>query len=197
MKNNSSTQKFLYTVLAFLTFIVGYLYFKISYDITEEFPFSQEILLIVLGSIVTMIITAALLNRQTEVELQKEQRLKLFELKSQFYIDLLNFIEDVITSHKLDDQKKIKLNLLTHKLSIIASSAVLVEYENFLDILNKVSIDVKITKEEAKEVSFAFSKLCSRIRIDLMNGTSDTKNEEFKSIERQILKNIRKMGGKI
>ncbi len=195
MKNNSTAQKIIYTVLVFLTFVTGYLYFKTSYDISEQFPFTQEIVLIVLGSIVTMIITAALLNRQTEVELQKEQRLRLFELKSQFYIDLLNFVEEILTSHTLGKKERIKLNLLTHKLSIIASPAVLVQYEKFLDVLNKVSEDINITESEEEEITLEFSKLCSRIRIDLLNGSTDTGSEEFERIESQIMKNARKSEG--
>ncbi len=195
MKNTSTAQKIIYTILVFLTFIVGFLYFKISYDVSGAFPFTQEIILIILGSIVTMIITAALLNRQTEVELQKEQRLRLFELKSQFYIDLLNFVEEILTSHTLGKKERIKLNLLTHKLSIIASPAVLVQYEKFLDMLNRVSEDVNITENEEEEISIEFSKLCSRIRMDLLNGSADTDSKEFERIESQIMKNARKSEG--
>jgi hypothetical protein len=43
--------KIVYTVLVLLTFVVGFLYFKASYDISGSFPFTQEIILIILGSI--------------------------------------------------------------------------------------------------------------------------------------------------
>jgi hypothetical protein len=195
MNKIGTMHKIIYTVLVLLTFIVGFLYFKASYDISGSFPFTQEIILIILGSIVTMIITAALLNRQTEVELQKEQRLRLFELKSQFYIDLLNFVEDILSSHTLGKKERIRLNLLTHKLSIIASPEVLEQYEKFLDVLNKVSADVNITESEGEEISLEFSKLCSRIRMDMLNGNADIDNDEFVRIESQIMKNAKKSEG--
>ncbi len=194
MKFTGGTAKVFYSVLVFLTFVFGYLYFKVSYEVTSDFPFNQEIILIILGTIVTMIITAALLNRQTEVELQKEQRLRLFELKSQFYIDLLNFVEEIFTSHKLDDKERIKLNLLTHKLSIIASPEVLSQYEKFLDVLNKVSEDINLTELEEEEVSLEFSRLCAKIRLDLLNG-GERNLKKIENIESQILRNAKKSEG--
>jgi hypothetical protein len=195
MRLSSTAAKIFYSILVFLTFLFGYLYFKVSYDITSDYPFTQEIILIILGTIVTMIITAALLNRQTEVELQKEQRLRLFELKSQFYIDLLNFVEEVFTSHKIGDKERIKLNLLTHKLSIIASPDVLYQYEKFLDVLNKVSDDINLTEAEEEEVSLEFSKLCAKIRVDLLNGGKQANEDEFRTLEKQILLNAKKSEG--
>ncbi len=194
MKFPGATAKVFYSVLVFLTFVFGYLYFKVSYEVTSDFPFNQEIILIILGTIVTMIITAALLNRQTEVELQKEQRLRLFELKSQFYIDLLNFVEEIFTSHKLDNKERIKLNLLTHKLSIIASPEVLSQYEKFLDVLNKVSEDINLTEFEEEEISLEFSRLCAKIRLDLLNG-GEGNMKKIENIESQILRNVKKSEG--
>ncbi|HHJ49824.1 MAG TPA: hypothetical protein ENJ88_02850, partial [Phaeodactylibacter sp.] len=73
-------QRYLYLFLTLLTFVAGYVFLRLAYGVTDEFPFTQEIVLIVLGTIATIIITAALLNRQTELELRKEQQVKTFEL---------------------------------------------------------------------------------------------------------------------
>ncbi|WP_297439858.1 hypothetical protein [Sulfurimonas sp.] len=70
------TKKILYLLLTFLTLIAGYTYLRYAYKVTDSTPFTQEIVLIILGTIATVFITALLLNKQTEVEIEKEQSIK-------------------------------------------------------------------------------------------------------------------------
>lgn len=46
-----------------LTMVIGYSSFRYYYKISDEFPFSQELLLVFLGAIATVPITALLLNK--------------------------------------------------------------------------------------------------------------------------------------
>ncbi|MCK6102917.1 hypothetical protein [Brevundimonas sp. EYE_349] len=46
--------------------------FRSMYLAEDILPFAQEMTLIFLGAVVTIILTAALLNRQTDLELRKE-----------------------------------------------------------------------------------------------------------------------------
>ncbi|WP_285294806.1 hypothetical protein [Aureimonas altamirensis] len=48
--------------------------FRSMYLAEDILPFAQEMTLIFLGAVVTIILTAALLNRQTDLELRKEGR---------------------------------------------------------------------------------------------------------------------------
>ncbi len=77
-----------YLLISIATFIFGYIFLKTAYFSSQESPFTKEIVLIVLGTIVTIAITSALLNKQSEVELEKEQRVKIFDSKSDLYFDL-------------------------------------------------------------------------------------------------------------
>ena len=45
----------------------------------------QETILVFLGAVATIFLTAMLLNRQTEVELSKEARVHLFDQKNSIY----------------------------------------------------------------------------------------------------------------
>ena len=67
--------------LTAVTFIGGYAFLRLAYNATDRMPFTQEIILIVLGTVATVLITALLLNKQTAVEVQKEQNIKFLELK--------------------------------------------------------------------------------------------------------------------
>jgi len=177
-----------YLIVAIITFIIGYLYLRTAYHASTD-GYEQEVVLIVLGTIATMAVTASLINKQSEVELQKEQRVKIFDLKSDLYLDLINFIEKIITKGTIDDQDMVSLEFLTHKISIIASPEVLKEYSHLIETIKKVSLDHKITPLESDELSLQLAKLCGKIRYDLI--LKDTKAKE--EIESLIENNIHKL----
>ena len=182
MKNSGK-----YLLIALSTFIFGYIFLRFAYYESAKIPFVQEIVLIVLGTIATIAITAALISKQSEVELEKEQRVKIFDLKSQLYIELINHIESMINKGKLDKKDSLHLEFLTHKISIVANEEVLKEYSGFIDTLNKVSDDNVISAFESDEISLKLSGLCGKIRYDLIQRESGKPN-----VEKLLIKNIKK-----
>ena len=182
-------KRYSYLLLTFLTFVSGYVFLRLAYGVTDAFPFTQEIILIVLGTIATIVITAALLNRQTELELRKEQQVMTFELKSQFYVELINFIEGLVAEGKITEKDRLRMKFLTHKISIIASYEVLKEYEKFLEAFYSIVRDSAISSLESRELSEHLSRLCSQIRWDLLGDTDLTEAEEEK-VSRQIWENV-------
>ena len=132
-------------------------------------PFVNEVILIVLGTIVTIAITSALLSKQSEIELEKEQRIKIFDIKSSLYFELINFIEKSILKEEITDKDLIHIEFITHKISVIASISVLNEYLDFVKIVKKVARDNSLSKLESKELSIQLNKLCTKIRYDLIN----------------------------
>ncbi len=184
-------QRFLYFFLTFLTFVAGYAFLRLAYDFSDEFPFTQEIILVVLGTIATIVITAALLNRQTELELRKEQQVKTFELKAQFYVELIDFIEELVSKRQIAEADLVRMKFLTHKISVIASYDVLKEYENFLETFYGIARDMTIAKLESRSLSEHLSRLCSEIRMDLLGYDEMLSEAEEKKIAEQILENVR------
>lgn len=163
-----------YLLISVITFITGYLFLKTAFFSSQENPFANEIVLIVLGTIATIAITSALLNKQSEVEIEKEQRVKIFDIKSSLYFELINFIEDIILKSKINEKDLIHLEFLTHKISVIANNEVLKEYATFVKIVKKVSKDTNVTKLESKELSVQLNKLCAKIRYDLILKEKNT-----------------------
>jgi len=58
-----------------------------------------------LGTIITIMITAILLNKQTEVELKKEENIKFIELKTDIYIQLIDHLEQIFLDGDLDKKE--------------------------------------------------------------------------------------------
>ena len=77
-------------LMSAIVFVGGYFFLRLAYKMSDEMPFTQEIILIVLGTLATILITAMLLNKQTAVELDKEQSVKFIELKTETYQNLIN-----------------------------------------------------------------------------------------------------------
>ncbi len=181
----SQTSK--YIALTLLTFIIGFVFLHTAYYEHIKNPYAQEIVLIVLGTIATILITAALLNKQSELELDKEHHIKIFELKSSIYLNLIDFLEQIVTKGKVSKEEIIYLEFLTHKISIVASEEVLREYSHFLDIINKAVDDQLISESDSDEISISLAKLTVKIRKDLLQN-----NDQTTDLEKLIVRNVNK-----
>jgi hypothetical protein len=177
-------------LLSAIVFVGGYFFLRLAYHMADKMPFTQEILLIVLGTIATILITAMLLNKQTSVELEKEQSVKFIELKTQTYQDLIDTIESMMLLEDITQTELTKLRFHTHKLAIFASPAVLHEYRNFLNVFDeKVAKDRHISMEDADMVSKALAKLTVYIRADLVGELDAKSTQSAQQIRAQIMAN--------
>ena len=177
-------------VLSGIVFVGGYLFLRLAYHMSDKMPFTQEILLIVLGTIATILITAMLLNKQTSVELEKEQSVKFIELKTDIYQNLINNIEEILLLDEINKKELMKLRFHTHRLAIVASPEVLQEYRDFLDVLNETIIkDKEINTHDIELVYEALAKLTIFIRSDLIGELDMQSNYSKKDINKQIMEN--------
>ncbi len=179
-------KNFLYLSLSFLTLISGYFYLRYAYKVTDSTPFTQEIVLIILGTVATIFITALLLNKQTSVEIEKEQSIKFLELKTQTYQRLFDLLEDMTIVEKFTDEKLINLQFMTHRLAIISSPQVLNEYQLFLDKIKNIANDKSFINDTVS-LHEAIGKLSIKIREDIVNEKNN--NFSSKKIEDIIIYN--------
>jgi len=182
------TKQFFYLLLTLFTLVAGYAYLRYAYKVTDSTPFTQEIVLILLGTIATVFITALLLNKQTAVEIEKEQNIKFLDLKTQTYERLLNLMEDMSVANQLSDANITKLQFITHRLAIFASPAVLKEYNNFLKVVSEISKDGTFEKDE-ETLAEALGKLTIQIRFDLLNENPSLTPYSAEQIKTMIKKN--------
>jgi len=182
------TKQLLYLLLTFLTLIAGYAYLRFAYKVTDSTPFTQEIVLILLGTIATVFITALLLNKQTAIEIEKEQNIRFLDLKTQTYEKLLDLMEEMSVESRLTEKDITKLQFITHRLAIFASPVVLHEYNNFLNIVSELSKDGTLN-EDQKMLSEALGKLTIQIRFDLLNENPSQTSYSIEQIKSMIKKN--------
>ncbi len=177
-------------ILNGILFIGGYFFLRLAYKLSDSTPFTQEIILIVLGTLVTILITALLLNKQTSVELEKEQSIKFIDLKTNTYQELINTIEEIVIEKNLTDKQLTQLKFHSHRLAIFASPDVLKEYHNFLDVFHsKVTSDRVVSMDDADSLSKALAKLTIYIRADLIGELDMKSTLSTYEISQQIIKN--------
>lgn len=190
MKSLFSNHVFL-LLLNLLVFVGGYFFIRIAYDFSDSMPFAQEIVLIVLGTLATILITAMLLNKQTAVELEKEQSVKFIELKTETYQRLIDIIEEIVGDQNLTHENLNRLRFNSHRLAIFASPAVLEEYEHFLTIFNQETEDKHVSLQDAEKISEALARLTVYIRSDLLGELDSESEHTSQEIKAQIMENAK------
>jgi len=179
--------------LGIILTISTYAFLRYSYKLSDGFPFSQEIIAAIMGAIITILITAALLNKQTEVELLKEENLKFLELKSGIYTQLLDYIEDIILSETISYKDLIRLRILNQKISFVASRQVLEAFGKFIDFFGKIVEDRRLVDAEVDQLLRLVGDLSIQIRYDLMQGHREESETERQREANQIRRNVRKL----
>jgi hypothetical protein len=182
------TKKLFYLFLAFMTFIVGYAFLRYAYKVTDAFPFTQEIVLIILGTVATIFITALMLNQQTAVEVDKEQNIMFLDLKTKSYERLLDLLEEMSSVEHFGREALTRLEFTTHRLAIVASADVLNEYNNFLKTIAKISGDGSFLND-GSILSEALSDLTVQIREDLLNESRRPTHYTQEQIKKLISSN--------
>jgi len=176
-------------VLSSILVVGGYWFLRYAYQVADAAPFSQEIVLVILGTIITILITAILLNKQTEVELKKEENIKFIELKTDIYLQLFDHIEQIILDGNANQKDKIKLRVLSHKLAIVSSPEVLTQFEEFLENFAKVTKDDLVGSADTNILMDELAELSVYIREDLIGDLDHRKGINQKELAKQIMEN--------
>ena len=177
-------------LLSAVVFVGGYFFLRLAYHMSDKMPFTQEIILVVLGTLATILITAMLLNKQTSVELEKEQSVKFIELKTETYQNLIDTIEEIVLHQDVTAEDLVKLRFHTHRLAIFASPAVLEEYEHFLEVFNeRIAQDKHVSGKDEDALSQALARLTVYIRADLVGELDEESGRSAKEIRDQIMAN--------
>ncbi len=162
------TNRTLTMVLLLVTIVVSYLGFRFFYDVSDSFPFSQELILVFIGAVATVLITALLLNQQTELELRKEGQVLLLDQKGNTYTALIEHIGEIVEKGKMTAQQLAELRVLNHKLAMIGGAGVIRQFNQVLDQLDAAVRDQKIAEAEKDRIMREVAVLTYHMRRDLL-----------------------------
>ncbi len=149
--------------------VLGYALYHQLYVGASSFPFVQETILVFLGAVATIFLTAMLLNRQTELELSKEARVHLFDQKNSVYMSAIEKVAEIAEQRDPDPALIDELRVIGHKLAVIASPEVIKSFQSVLDKLMRGLRDGNLTNADAEEVMHAVAELTIGMRCDMLD----------------------------
>lgn len=168
-------------ILALSSFVV----FRVFINQTIS-SYAIEITAAFVGTLLTIIITAILLNHQTNNELRKEKNVKIYETKVDAYTALMEKIEEILLKDEVDEKAPIQLQIIFQKLAFVAGINVLEQLKKFAEVFADASKDGRITKDERQRILSAFGALSVEIRDDLGDHHESNQEEIRKIIEENI-----------
>ncbi len=166
-------------VLLLAVIIAGYLGFRYFYGISADYPFSQELLLVFIGAVATVLITALLLNQQTELELKKEGQVLLLDQKSAIYSSLIEHIGGIVEKGAMSEAQLAELRVLNHKLAMIGGADVITQFREVLAQLDQAVRDQVIAPREQGQIMAAVAVLTWHMRHDLLGRINDAQSERI------------------
>ncbi len=175
-------------VLILLTSGVGYLAFRYFYGVAGDYPFTQEILLVFIGAVATVLITALLLNQQTDLELRKEGQVLLLDHKGNSYSALIEHIGEIIEKERMDEEALAELRVLNHKLTMFASAEVIRHFRDVLEHLDRATKDGRIADQERVNIMDSVAVLTYHMRRDLLGRIE---GEDARAVLADILANAK------
>ncbi len=157
-----------YLAVATVLAIGGYAVFRTMYFAGEPAPFAQEMVLVFLGAVATIYLTAVLLNRQTELELRKEGRVIVIQQKTEIYMACIEKVAELVETSNHDPRLIDQLRVLTHKLAIVGSGPTVEQFCSVLDRLLEGLSDGAISEADGESVMHALADLTAAMRADIL-----------------------------
>ena len=161
-----------YLVVAAVCGIGIYFMFRTMYMAEEPLPFAQEMTLVFLGGVVTIALTAALLNRQTELELRKEGRVIILQQQCAIYMACIEKVAKIVENIRHDAVLIDDLRVLNHQLAVVASEEVVVRFEAVLDALLSGFADGALSGADGEKVMQSVADLTMAMRSDVLQNTA-------------------------
>ncbi len=146
----------------------AYLAFREMFVESEPVPFAREVVLVFLGAVATIYLTAVLLNRQTELELRKEGQVIILQKKNDIYMACIEKVAQIVETALHNDDLIDELRVLNHKLVVLGSSDVIASFENVLDTLISGLRDGKLNSEDGSNIMKAVAEMTSAMRRDIL-----------------------------
>lgn len=163
--------------------------FRSMYLAEDTLPFAREMTLIFLGAVVTIILTAALLNRQTDLELRKEGRVIILQQQCDIYMASIEKVAEIVETARHDAKLIDELRVLNHKLAVVASAGVVSSFEQVLESLQSGFADGTLSDGDGEGVMNAVADLTIAMRSDVLHAAAFPSQ----NTERAVRLNSRRM----
>lgn len=120
------------TVVTLIILAISFVVFGILYNYTEQDSFYQNIISILIGTVLTAVILSSLLNRQSESDQNKEQNVELFKKKVEKYEKLITLLVNLHSDRKIDLNDMLAIKQAIYEVSLFCGKNTLSSISDFL-----------------------------------------------------------------
>ncbi|GAB4246359.1 MAG: hypothetical protein Tsb0034_25280 [Ekhidna sp.] len=174
-------------IIVVAVFFFGYMTLRLVLNNEASKPITFEIYAAIIGFTITSLTTWALLGKQTENELKKEEQLRFLNLKTTIYQELIRQLEDVVRKEKITHEDIIELRLLNQRMIFIASENVLVAFNKFVIHFVRLAEKEKVSEKDLDDLLDEMSLVSVAIREDILKNKI-RKDMDTNTFEKLILK---------
>ena len=174
-------------IIVAAVFFFGYMTLRLVLNNEGSKPITFEIYAAIIGFTITSLTTWALLGKQTENELNKEEQLRFLNLKTTIYQELIRQLEDVVRKEKITHEDIIELRLLNQRMIFIVSENVLVAFNKFVIHFVRLAEKEKVSEKDLDDLLDEMSLVSVAIREDILNNKI-RKDMDTHAFEKLILK---------
>jgi hypothetical protein len=148
--------------------IASYLMFRTM--ITDQSPpYAVEIASALMGGLVTVVITAVLLQKQSEVEMRRERNARMLDAELAAYGTPMDKIEELLSrGGEVGRGQLVGMQMLHQRLTYTAGEEVVEAFRELADAFTRAAVDRKVTDAEMNSLLEKAGVLGVAMRKDLL-----------------------------
>jgi len=118
-------------VLIIIAVSISVFAFFRTFSVLDFPPFAKEVMAALLGSVLTVTITAVLLRYQTASEMNRDKSVAVFQEKLKMYEGFCSFLSQIAKDGRLQDDEEETLRLWAMRLSLVSGQEVSKAIDHF------------------------------------------------------------------
>jgi hypothetical protein len=162
----------LFSSIVALLGVGSFFFFKSFYEL-DFTDFSTEVIVALLGSVITVAITAVLLQSQVVYEVSREKSVGVFQEKLNLYKEFVEFLNSIVEDDSIATKELFQMRGWALKLSLVAGWGIIAEINHFIAQTMKFKNHryCALTSDEKTEWRMWFAQTSGREpRPDLTDG---------------------------
>ena len=176
-----------YSLIAgiFIIALAAFLGFQPLFEILSNNA-AQQFTAAIFGSIFSIVLMIFLLNKQTEIEEEKERGQRVFEEKVRLFNSIFDSMENVFEDGLITPEEMVKFEFMIIRLQVLASDETIQKFTEFHKKLNQ-SFDEEANaltiKSEDRTLLLRFASQC---RLELGLSKTDMNENLFNDVTKTI-----------
>lgn len=165
MKNRNDV---FYLLLAVVLTVCGFFLFRLLLG-GDAPDYATEIAAAVFGGLLTIVVTAIMLQKQSEVDMRKDRNAAMLGARLGLYDGLIEELGAILAADEIT-QHIVAVQVLNQRLALLASKDVVQAFSVFAKKFAEAAKDGKLNDKEKDGLLDALGEMSIHMRVDILSG---------------------------